>query len=296
MNKIRFLSRLKFNRWYSENTIENYKLCLNQFDKFLKEKRWRSINECEKICLLDIETFYQWELRKWKKTKTCNLYLSWIKSYLKYCAILWKNVMNTDSIIRWKEADNKIESLNDEDSKKLIEYFKNLYSINKRKNIIYKRNFCMVWLLFYTWLRISELRNLKRNQISEYMQIIWKWNKLRWINLYEEDLEVVNDYLNLRKDKYEDLFISFDKNNYWKKLSKNIMERIIKEWWEKAWLSERVRPHKLRHTFATNLLRNWVKLEYIQKLLWHSSILTTQIYLTVQNNEIRESQSKMKRF
>lgn len=296
MIREKFFDWLERNRWYSKNTIIYYRRTLRDFDEYLMRKKRRSVEACEKICLLDVEWFFRERLRIGNSIKTCNVFLSVIKSYLRYCWIIGKKVMNESAIIRAKEPDNKVECLLDKDCKKLLDYFKWLKANTKREEIINKRNYCICWLLFYTGLRVSELANLKRSQIGNYMQIIWKGNKLRWVNLFEEDLEVINEYLSLRKDKKDDLFISFANNYLWHKLSINAIEKVITEWWEKAWLSERVRPHKLRHTFATNLMRSWVKIQYIQKLLGHKSIATTQIYLTVLNTEVREAQKKMMRF
>jgi site-specific recombinase XerD len=73
-----------------------------------------------------------------------------------------------------------------------------------------------------------------------------------------------------------------------------MIENVIKKWWE--WIGIHLFPHKLRHTFATNLLRNNAKLPHIQKLLWHSSLDTTQIYLTVLDDELKETQKLLQRF
>ena len=293
MIKEKFYIWLEKNRWYSKNTLKYYRRYLRMFDEYLIKKRSRSVETCEKICLLDVEWFYRERLKEWNCIKSFNLLLSVIKTYLRDCSIIGKKVMNESAIVRAKEPDNKIECLLDDNSKKLIDYFK---MMSLEWWIIDKRNYCICWLLIYTGLRVSELANIKRSQIWNYMQIIWKGNRLRWVNLFEEDLEVINDYLKLRNDNYDNLFISLDRNYFWHKLSVSAIENIIKYWWVKAWLSEKVRPHKLRHTFATNLMRSWVKIQYIQKLLGHKSIATTEMYLTVLNTEVREAQKKMIRF
>jgi len=289
-----FYVYLEKNRCYSERTISNYRKILKSFNSYLIQKRKRSIDDCEKINVLDVEAFYRWMINKWNTIRSCNVYLSCIKSYIRYCWMKWKNVINENIILRWKEEDKKIECMKDENTKKLLNYIENLRSI--RWNIVDFRNFCLVWLFIYTWLRVSEIVNLRTKDIGEQIDIVWKWKKIRTINLFKEDLDVINDYLKLRKDKSEYLFITLSSNYYWKKLSTNRVEEIVRNYWKEAWLDEKIRPHKLRHTFATNLLRSWMKIEYIQKLLGHRSILTTQIYLTVENYEIRKAQENIKRF
>ena len=151
-------------------------------------------------------------------------------------------------------------------------------------------------LLLYTWLRVSELCDIKTCDIKRELQIIWKWWKRRVVFLYPEDLKLINLYLFLRKKDYEYLFVSHSSNCEWKRLSRVTVEKILKEWALHAGLEWRVFPHKLRHTFATNLLRAKVDLPHIQSLLWHSNIATTQSYLTILNTDLEKAQRLVKRY
>lgn len=291
-----FLNYLEHNRWYSYWTIRWYSFYLKYFDLFLKQKTNYKITleDCEKISKIHIENFINNEALKWKNPRTINVYISAIKQYLTYCESIWKNICNLSFIKRVKEYDNDIQSLNKDESNKLLSYFKECIDKNPWKELLYKRNYCICYLLLYTWLRLSELHNLKISQIWEQMLIKWKWRKNRIIYLFDEDLEVINSYLRERKDNSEWLFISLSRISYWEQLSRTSIETIIKEWWKESWIW-RVFPHKLRHTFATNLLRNNANLTHIQKLLWHSSLETTQIYLTVLDNELKETQKLLHR-
>lgn len=284
-----FQDYLKFNRWLSDFSIYNYKLHLWYFDEYLKRSSNYKITveDCEKITRTHIESFMAWEVMK-KSARTVNLYLSAIKQYLLFCEWLWKKVINVNTIKRIKEYRRKIEALEWWECKVLLDYFKKKSEDTSDNRIIYKRNYCIAYLLLYTGLRLSELQNLKRSDVKEYMVVRWKGNKNRTINLFEDDLEVINDYLCLRKDDSEWLFVSFSNNHYLGKLSKTVIEEIIREWWKCCWL--KVFPHKLRHSFATNLLRKNASLIHIQQLLWHSSLATTEIYLTVLNRELRDTQ------
>ena len=128
------------------------------------------------------------------------------------------------------------------------------------------------------------------------MQIIGKWWKLRPMFLTDEDINLINLYLFLRNNNSQWLFISHSSNSIWNKLSNVSIEKIIKEWAKKAWIEWRVFPHKLRHTFATNLMNSWVMLTHIQTMLWHESLITTQKYLSVINNELERSHNMIKRY
>ena len=195
-----------------------------------------------------------------------------------------------------REIEKKIDSLTEEEATKLIKYFRKIKCLNEKEEIIKTRNLCICQLLLYTWLRVSELSNLKVNDIKKQMQIVGKWWKLRPIFLTEEDIKLINLYLFLRNNNSQWLFISHSSNSIWNKLSNVSIEKIIKEWAKKAGIEWRVFPHKLRHTFATNLMNSWVMLTHIQTMLWHESLITTQKYLSVINNELERSHNMIKRY
>jgi site-specific recombinase XerD len=156
---------------------------------------------------------------------------------------------------------------------------------------------CIVQMLMYTWLRVSELANLKVKDIWKELQIIGKWWKRRVVFLYPEDLKLIDLYLFLRKRYKSDwLFISLSSNANWNHLSRVSIEKIIREWAKEAGIEWKVFPHKLRHTFATNLLRAKVDISHIQGLLWHENIATTQTYLTVLNKDLERAQRLAKRY
>lgn len=291
-----FKKRIIFNRWFAEWTAENYCRTLTLLDKYLKKiSFWeRGVEKPETITLKDIDLFINLMRVKWKKVSTCNNYLAGIKLYLKYNMVLWKNVIDYRRILTAREPQKKIEALTDEQAKQLIDYFKSVPCETLREEIIKTRNYMICRLLLYTWLRVNELSNLKISDIKEELQIIWKGNKRRVIYLFKEDFDIINLYLFMRRDNCPYLIVNHSNNYKTKRLSNVMIENIIREWWRQIWIE--VFPHKLRHTFATNLLRNWAKLPYIQQLLWHSNIQTTQTYLSILNTDIKEAQELMKRY
>jgi site-specific recombinase XerD len=159
------------------------------------------------------------------------------------------------------------------------------------------RNYLIVYMLVYTGVRVTELINIKVDDINDELIIKWKGWKYRPIKLFKDDLDLIKLYLFMRrKYKSDYLFISLSHNNMWEQISRVAVENIVRDGWIKAWIKTKIFPHKLRHTFATSLLRRNANLYHIKELLWHSSISTTQTYLSVVNSELAKTQSLLPRF
>lgn len=292
----KFTNWVIFNRWYAESTAKNYERTLKLFDDYIKKITFwkRGVETPELITLKDIDMFINMQRAKWKNVNTCNNYLAWIKIWLKYNTVMWKNVIDYRRVLTARRPQAKIEALDNNEAKKLIDYFKSVPCETRKEEVIKTRNLMICWLLLYTWLRVNELSSLKIEDIKEELQVIWKGGKRRVVYLFKEDLAIIDLYLFLRKDDCPYLIVNHSSNYKTRRLSNVSIENIIREWWNQIWIE--VFPHKLRHTFATNLLRNGAKLPYIQQLLWHSNIQTTQTYMTVLNNDIKEAQWLMTRY
>lgn len=292
-----FVNRLDENRGFSKNTVANYRRTIMLFDNYLKSvslwNRW--VEQCEKIKLMDVNLFIQIQKNKKKDNRTCNNYLACIKNFLRFCLIMWYKVEDYRKILYAREVKKKIDSLSDDECERLMRFFRKVKCKNEKEELIKTRNLCIVQLLLYTWLRVSELASIKIKDVKRELQIIWKWWKRRVVFLYPEDLKMIDLYLFMRKKiDSEYLFVSHSSNCEWKPLSRVSIEKFIREWWRQVWVD--VFPHKLRHTFATCLLREKVDLVHIQNLLWHSNINTTMGYLSVLNTDLEKAQRRVKRY
>lgn len=292
-----FVNRLDENRGFAKNTVANYRRTLVLFDNYLKAvslwNRW--VEQCEKIKLMDVNLFIQSQKNKKKDNRTCNNYLACLKNFLRFCLIMWYKVEDYRKILYAREVKKKIDSLSDEECERLMRFFRKVKCKNEKEELIKTRNLCIVQLLLYTWLRVSELASIKIKDVKRELQIIWKWWKRRVVFLYPEDLKMIDLYLFMRKKiDSEYLFVSHSSNCEWKPLSRVSIEKFIREWWRQVWVD--VFPHKLRHTFATCLLREKVDLVHIQNLLWHSNINTTMGYLSVLNTDLERAQRRVKRY
>ena len=159
------------------------------------------------------------------------------------------------------------------------------------------RNKAILELMYATGLRVSELINLKVNDIDLNMAIlktIGKGSKERIIPLGDYALNYLKIYINeyrsllIKKDLNDYLFL----NNHGNKLTRQGLFKILNKLAREQDIKAEISPHTLRHSFATHLLNGGADLRSIQELLGHSDISTTQIYTHVSNQKLNEDYHK----
>lgn len=239
-----------------------------------------------------------------------------ITNYLKY---LDNNNYETSSIIRkivsiklfhkylseeYKIKDVSSKIINPRLRRKLpniltIEEVDNLLDIKLNTPFDY-RNKAMLELMYSSGLRVSELVDLKLNNIdldNGYVRCLGKGKKERIIPIGEIAIEYLKKYINeyrnsMKKGYYtENVFL----NNHGKNITRQGFFLIIKNIAKEKNIDKNITPHMLRHSFATHLLNNGANLRTIQEMLGHSSITTTQIYTNVSNDIIKENYEIYKR-
>lgn len=157
-----------------------------------------------------------------------------------------------------------------------------------------RRNHCMIEVLYGCGLRVSELIDLKISNINfkeSYLKVEGKGDKSRFVPLAAYTSKLIKEYIRDIRSKYkinkkcEDILFL---NSRGSSMSRVIVFIIIKELTEKAGINKKISPHTFRHSFATHLLQNGADLRYIQEMLGHSSITTTEIYTHLKNAELRD--------
>lgn len=182
-------------------------------------------------------------------------------------------------------------------SNKIEEILKYIYSkqddnsITEWKRKLIKRDIVVIELLFATGLRISELCNLKRSSIDFENGIVCikgKGSKERYLHISNSKImEQLIQYKNIceKENKNNEYFFI---NRYGNRYSEQSARKMIHKHIEKSGMDLYVTPHMFRHSFATLLLEEDVDIRYIQKMLGHSSITTTQIYTEVTSKKQME--------
>lgn len=153
------------------------------------------------------------------------------------------------------------------------------------------RDVAVLELLFSTGLRVSELCSLKSQDLDFQqgtIRIYGKGSKERIVMLSNEQvLSALEVYRNFFQEQIADTGFFFC-NRFGRRLSEQSVRLMINRYADAAQLTEHVTPHMFRHTFATLLLEEDVDIRYIQQILGHSSIMTTQIYTHVTAHKQRD--------
>jgi len=252
----------------SKNTIKTYSIPIKKLLEFLKKH--------EKIENIDINFLREYikkeillrflinvKREKNLDSNSIRLYVRAISSFLKF--------IEREDLIKHLKAPKTDKRL-----PKYITYeeFQEILKVVKKK-----RDRLILLLLFYTGVRVSELVNLKKSDIilnEGFIRVYGKGGKERIVPIPNFLIKELEEYLKVVNG--EKLF----------DISTRQVERIVKKYAEKAGIKKKVTPHILRHSLATLLLTNGIDIRYIQEILGHSSISTTQIYTHITPMKLKE--------
>ncbi len=266
--EIRSFERFMVSERKSFYTIKEYKFLLSGFLNFVKK-------DIKNITNKDIENYKDYIVNT-KKYSKASQYLSIkaIRLFYRY-----KNIDLPFNLVAPRRSKKMPVYLNEKDAGKLMDASNN------------KRTKAIISVFLYTGVRVSELSNLMINDVDFDENIIYvragKGDKDRIVvmpDICKNDLKL---YLNERLKTNSNnnyLFISNKKN----KFDTSAIERLIKKTGIKAGINKNITPHVLRHTFATSVLRNGGDIRFIQQILGHASLATTQIYTHIDDNTLKE--------
>lgn len=291
---IDFLEHLEIEQNRSQRTIANYDHYLQRFLEYAGDIRVTQINpELIRKFRLRLNRYTDNRGKELSKT-TQNYHLIALRSLLKYLAKRDFDVMSADRIELARVRRPKIEFLNPEELERLFAQ----PDISKSNGL---RDRAILELLFSSGLRVSELVNLDRDHINlkrrEFM-VRGKGEKDRPIFISQTAADWLERYLKERQDNYRPLFIHYsgtksnlDDGNY-TRLTTRSVQRNIAKYARLGGITKKVTPHVLRHSFATDLLRNGADMRSVQAMLGHSNISTTQIYTHVTDPQLKSVHEK----
>lgn len=290
----------------SKNTILSYYRDLKVFFDFKNktlELKDLKINNIEPH---HIAFYYSYLIiEKENSPKSINRKKYVLKLFMEY--LLELKIIKESPIPKESVIKNKTKSYN-----KLPTYLhmSEILDLNKELKDLFKdkfllsRNFFIVNLFINTGLRVSELVSLDFTHFVEVknngiLRIIGKGEKERlipfdldtFINSINDTENLIKYYINERTSMYneENAFFISKRGN---RLTTRYIQMLIKKVAKLAGIEKNITPHKLRHTFATHLLRNGANLRQVQEILGHSSVATTQIYTHSDIEDLKEVMKK----
>jgi site-specific recombinase XerD len=297
-----FLLNLKVNN-YSPETIYNYERDLKVFEDFLKENKI-FFNKLTKKDILNYKalltsvdrTTANHELgEKRLNAYSINRMLSVLRSYFKYLIEMdYESPLPPDVIKMIKTIKKKPQVAELNELVKLIEFPSEI----EKDRRVGLRNRAMLEVLFSTGMRISELINLKINQVDKSGKIfvLGKGKKERFVYLTPRAFKILNDYIKIRTDDSSYAFIPYRGLNSPlfkdKKISANYLQAKIKQYRELLGINVPTSAHSLRHGFATYLAEAGANPAAIQVLLGHESLDTTTRYVHASDLYAQKNQQK----
>ena len=281
-----FEKYLLIDKKYSNETINCYMNDLYKYYQYILNREFKF----QDIKRKDIIEYTKYLNKEQLSTSTINHNISVLRSFYKFIVI--NEHFSTDPM-EYLEPPKLRKSL-----PKVLSYdeVNKLLDVELIDKYSY-RNKAMLELMYATGLRVSELVNLKINDIdfdSCLVKTLGKGSKERIIPIGNYAIVFVLKYLKdyrfqlLKKDCNDYLFL----NNRGKKISRQAFYKIVEELAVKKNIKTEISPHTLRHSFATHLLDRGADIVSIKEMLGHSSLATTQIYTHISNQKLKDEYKK----
>jgi integrase/recombinase XerD len=285
-----FLFHCQFEKSLNPKTLRAYTTDLKQFAMYIKgtedEHRFKSMSK------ETLKNYFQ-EISH-HKPKTIKRKIASLKAMLYFLEYEDDNYINPFRKIkvRLKEPYLLPSVMTLNEVKKILSMMYNeLEKNDNTEQYTYKaqvRNIAIVEILFSTGMRVSEVCNLKFQDINlknGCVKVFGKGSKERIIQICQsETMSIIKRYYQLHKSRIKQESYFFI-NRLGLPLSTQSVRLMVKSYVSKAGLTKHITPHTFRHTFATLLLEEDVDIRYIQNMLGHSSIAVTQIYTHVNANK-----------
>lgn len=305
-----FLEYMEIEKNRSQATIRNYDFYLRRFADMTKVHSPTDITaDLVRQYRLQLNHLPNKDLQGQLKKKTQNYHMVALRAFLKYLAKRDIDTLAPEKIELAKQEDRQVEFLEGTELEELLEApmrptktpLLKGGGARRAGEVIQLRDKAILELLFSTGLRVSELANLKIKDINlkrEEFSVRGKGSKIRVVFLSQQAKYWLEKYLAARHDVSPYMFVALDRAKAGREdgdaspLTPRSIERIIAKYARAVGIMKKITPHTLRHSFATDLLRNGADIRSVQSMLGHASITTTQIYTHVTDQGLKEVYKK----
>lgn len=288
MHLDQFIEYLENERKKSRNTLEAYKRDIAGFFDFLKK---RGIDEPDNVTNTEIVAFLMELKNENRAPATMNRKMASVRAYYNFLVEKQYIQQNPTQNIKTPKVEKKeIEYLTIEEVDKLLDM--------PDDSIRGKRDKAILELLYATGIRVNEVIAANINDVNlriGFFTCPGETGKARIIPIGRPAKAALEEYIYnsrdmiIKENKGETaLFVNY----YGKRMTRQGLWKIMKEYADKAGLSKKLKPHILRNSFAVHMVQNGADLKSLQELLGHEDISATQIYLSVTKNRIKDVYDK----
>ncbi len=279
----RFLDAVWMERGLSPNTLSAYRADLAGLDRWLRERG----SQISTATRADLLAFMAWRVESGARPRSTARQLSSFRRFYRY--LLRESALKEDptaQIAMPKIGRALPKSLTEEEVDSLL-------NAPATKDPLGNRDRTMLEVLYATGLRVSELVNLKINQVNlnqGVLRIVGKGDRERLIPLGEESVKWLAQFaqgsrMEILLERQSDYLFPTRRGDH---MTRQAFWHIIKRYALKGGINKDLSPHTLRHAFATHLLNHGADLRVVQMLLGHSDLSTTQIYTHVARERMKE--------
>ena len=279
-----FLTMLRVERNVSDHTMDAYKRDINQYLMYLGDLDLQNLSDVKSTHVRDyIRVLNDGGM----SPASISRIISSIRTYYRFLSS--ENILNENPVLLINNPKLP-KKLPDVLSEKEISLIINAIQESSK---FYQRDKAIIEMLYSCGIRVTELCNLEMPNLfidEDLIRVMGKGNKERLLPLGVRSKKYVSEYIkhsrnsHIKKSGSSFVFVSRNGNQ----LTRAMINIILNKWTQVSGLKKSVSPHKLRHSFATHLLEGGADLRFVQALLGHSDISTTQIYTHIDKHYLKE--------
>ena len=279
-----FLTMLRVERNVSTHTMDAYKRDINQYLMYLDDLDIKNLSDVKSTHIRDyIRVLSDGGMAP----ASISRIISSIRTYYRFLSS--ENILDENPVllINNPKLPKKLPDVLSEKEISLI------INAIQESSQFYQRDKAIIELLYSCGIRVTELCNLEMSNLfidEDLIRVMGKGNKERLLPLGVRSKKYLDDYIkhsrnsHIKKSGSSFVFVSKNGNQ----LTRAMINIILNKWTQVSGLKKSVSPHKLRHSFATHLLEGGADLRFVQALLGHSDISTTQIYTHIDKHYLKE--------
>lgn len=279
-----FLTMLRVERNVSTHTLDAYKRDINQYLMYLGNLDIKNLSDVKSTHIRDyIRVLSDGGMAP----ASISRIISSIRTYYRFLSS--ENILDENPVllINNPKLPKKLPDVLSEKEISLI------INAIQESSQFYQRDKAIIELLYSCGIRVTELCNLEMSNLfidEDLIRVMGKGNKERLLPLGIRSKKYLDDYIkhsrnsHIKKSGSSFVFVSRNGNQ----LTRAMINIILNKWTQASGLKKSVSPHKLRHSFATHLLEGGADLRFVQALLGHSDISTTQIYTHIDKHYLKE--------